>query len=406
MFTRTYREMVLLFAEGLSDKVIDRARRWADEVADAMNGELSSIQGNERCKQVSFGAAHRVSGELVPRTLLSGGFNRGRHQRYVAAINTVIAANLDMKHSMAMAFIFGGLIHDEGHYPFGHSTDYAIRAHNPSNLGHEFRMINVLQLDFYANALNRAGTNANDVLSVIHEKSKAGSLQRLTDTVGYCYMDPQALGFYDAWQPDFLGEDVAAGLLNMVREFIASIQGVAPGNVPEVDDLVTVRNVLTVRKHLYRYMYYNAYQQLAIAGLNRIVALALDSGILNLSRFASAVGDDGLEEMFKRVFEREELKGYRQWFQDVWSLTEGPLSKERWTHHGCEFPSTLEGWKQEQDADLLDRALMFTRKSADVTVKEVIVKCGASYELVSPRCPNEGELFNYKYHVWLPNFVG
>lgn len=322
-------------------------------------------------------AFHRsLHREPIPHRQTPKGYTRANHAKYVAAVNAVVAAQLDLRWRDTKALVWAGALHDVGHLPGGHSMEHAVRAINPA-FCHETRGAQIVRESAEINALlKKSGASVESILNVMAERGPLGALQRVTDTLAYCFVDMLACAF--------MGHQNKNHFLWTVHAFLASLQCVEPDGALRLSHAQPLLEILTWRALLYRDQFLGLAHARADDALMAVFTRLNDHAVkIDPRRFAS--DEDALARLTLSVNTLgNETATVLKAMLDMPNQTGAPKG---WHAHEFASVEAMRDWlAYERDADdLADRSFRYVRRPERLLVKTVTVVCDGERLMVGPR---------------------
>lgn len=247
LFARSFPEIVSLFSEGFDGKdkwiailIVERMAPRLDALFACEEFAPLHASTQQGWAPISF---HRsLNRKPIPHAQTPEGYTRANHAKYVAALNACVAARVRLSWRDIESLVLAGALHDVGHLPGGHCMEHAVRAIDRT-FSHEARGERITRLIDRHTPLC-VETSLEDVLTVMRERGHLGALQRITDTLAYCFVDMLACGF--------MGHKNENSFLWTVRAFLESLQWAEPDGTLRLSTAKPLREILEWRAKLYR----------------------------------------------------------------------------------------------------------------------------------------------------------
>ncbi|OGL71044.1 hypothetical protein A3C17_00685 [Candidatus Uhrbacteria bacterium RIFCSPHIGHO2_02_FULL_53_13] len=381
LFARSFQQVVTLFAQELPSE----KRRMALFTASRLTLEIDTLLKSDvmrplsRMAQQGFApiSFHRdMDRTAVPFSETPLGYTRATHCKYVAALNTVIAAHLNLPQPDTTALVFAGLLHDVGHVALGHKMEWAFRVIDPAFSHEALGVRRLADSAVVTEILQRHEISLTTVKCIIDEQGLLGALQRIADTIAYCFVDLLACGF--------LGHRDEGRLLPIIWQFLCSLRGVMETGVLLVRESSSLSEILTWRALLYRDNFCALESWRCESGLRQLLG-ELQQRLLTTHFDPSAFESDDacLERLREMVGKapRGEVRRMRAMLELPEQVQHKMLG---WRSHEFTSKEAMDAWLACQNSDMAMRSFSYVRQPTRSLVKEVRVAIGKESRTIGP----------------------
>lgn len=320
--------------------------------------------------------ARHIGTSPIPFSQTPNGYTRANHSKYVAALNTVFAAQMQLPEAGTNALVLAGLVHDVGHVALGHKMEWAVRDIDPK-FCHERNGLRRLLMDRdFETVLHGLKLSIADVFTIMYEQGPLGALQSLSDTVSYCFVDLLAYGFLGHRDEDLL--------LPTIYRLINSLQLVEQGSALHTASAVEIQSVLSWRAMLYRDNFCAPESWRCHSALRSILQSLNAARLLQDFHPARFESD---EAVLSHLRELTHSTGRGSLIAMLNLANETSRSPTEWHVHGFPTEEAVLAWLRDHDdiEEVLGRSFMYAREPTSCLMKTIPVHSRGRTVAIGPR---------------------